>query len=776
MAYRFVWGCVCFAGAVELNPPVWPSTVRVFSPDDEDIQDVVYAAFAENGGNMDHGQFSKSRYAFLFKPGSYNVDVPIGYYTQVVGLGESPTEVVFEAGNKGPWCPEGTALTSIGSLNTFWRGAENFHTKSDFDWFGNPGMLWAASQAAPVRSVVVDNNMVLYMYRSGEYSADFASGGYVGNSQVKGAMLSGSEQQFFVRNSDLGEWSGAVWNMNFVGVEGAPESHCSNVDGDPIVAIDEAPTIAEKPFISIDSLGKYTLNVPAMRSNARGADFSTGRQVDFTKVFVADASMSANTINAKLSKGLDVVMSAGIYHLEAPLKLDTPNQVLLGLGIATLVSSNGTPVVEVGNVDGIRVAGLLLQAGPKQTEALLLWGDGSHAGDKTNPGILQDVPMRVGGPEASGVQAESMLKINSGNVIGDNLWLWRGDHTENGVGIVDSNNPVKNGAIINGADVTMYGLMVEHTIQDLVQWNGERGSTFFMQSELPYDVDETYGTKGFVGYRVNDEVTDHKACGIGIYHFFRDYAVTVETAISVPSSLVSNFESPFSVFLNGKGTVSHVINGFGEATKESVNNTGAYPSWFCEESNVVADRSKTVVYPFEFCPSSPEEVHAQASVDFVTHAQCSDVSEEILARIANNEAGSWTDPHNGGHYALVGATSDIHGFHRIEANRVTGTGDPDSPVVGPFTDKIRFTLQQRGRGAHCEITACSVSQSKSVTDFSANYCNQRNLYCGSAAGCTSVKHDFSFHETNITLSPSRSGYPGASAEPEKCIVPTSSVV
>jgi len=252
--------------------------------------------------------------------------------------------------------------------------------------------------------------------------------------------------------------------------------------------------------------------------------------------------------------------------------------------------------------------------------------------------------------------------------------------------------------------------------------------------------------------------------------------VTVETAISVPSSLVSNFESPFSVFLNGKGTVSHVINGFGEATKESVNNTGAYPSWFCEESNVVADRSKTVVYPFEFCPSSPEEVHAQASVDFVTHAQCSDVSEEILARIANNEAGSWTDPHNGGHYALVGATSDIHGFHRIEANRVTGTGDPDSPVVGPFTDKIRFTLQQRGRGAHCEITACSVSQSKSVTDFSANYCNQRNLYCGSAAGCTSVKHDFSFHETNITLSPSRSGYPGASAEPEKCIVPTSSVV
>jgi len=774
MAYRFALGCVCFAGAVEPNPPEWPSTVRVFSPDDTDIQEIVDAAFETNGGDMDHGQFSEDRYAFLFKPGSYNVDVPIGYYTQVLGLGASPTEVVFEAGSKGPWGPEGTSMVSIGSLNTFWRGAENFHTKSDYSWFGNPGMLWAVSQAAPVRSVIVDNDMVLFMYREGEQGADYASGGYVSNSQVKGTTSAGSQQQFFFRNSDFAQYAGGAWNMNFVGVEGAPESHCSNSNGGPIVTVDETPIIAEKPFISIDATGKYTLNVPSVRTKTRGPDFSTGRQVDFSGVFIADASMSASTINAKLSEGLDLVMSPGIYQLEEPLKLEKPDQVLLGLGIATLVSSNGTPVIQVGNVDGVRVGGVLLQAGPKQTEALLLWGDGSYAGDPSNPGFLQDVPMRVGGPEASGVQTDSMLKIQSGNVIGDNLWLWRADHTIDGVGIVDSNNPVKNGAIINGDDVTMYALMVEHTIEDLVQWNGERGATYFMQSELPYDVDTSFGTNGYTGYRVADDVKEHTAYGIGIYHFFRDYKVTVESAISVPSSLMPNFYSPLTVYLNGLGAVNHVINEYGAAAKKPHGRaTGAIVQWYCDGQSQVSEEDEL---PLEQCPSSPEEVHAQASVDFVASAQCSDVSEEIRARVVGNAAGAWVDPHNAGNYKLVGSTSDYRGFHKIEIERVTGTGDPDSPVAGPFTDRIRFTLQQRGRGKHCEVTACSVSQGKSISDFSTNYCNQRNLYCGSADGCTPMMHDFSFREVDITLSPGSEGYPGASAEPELCIVPTTRVV
>jgi hypothetical protein len=382
--------------------------------------------------------------------------------------------------------------------------------------------------------------------------------------------------------------------------------------------------------------------------------------------------------------------------------------------------------------------------------------------------------MRVGGPEASGVQVDTMLKIQSGNVVGDNLWLWRGDHTIDGVGIVDSNNPVKNGAIINGDDVTMYGLMVEHTLEDLVQWNGERGTTFFMQSEMPYDVDTTYGKNGFTGYRIADGVTQHKAYGIGIYNFFRDYAVDVPTAISVPESLVSEFYSPLTVYLNGMGGIEHVINTYGAAAKKPHRpNQGAIVQWYCNGQTLTKEQD---ALPLELCPTSPEEVHAQASVDFTAVAQCSDVAEEIQARVAAQATGSWIDPHNAGTYTFVGATSDVNGFNRIDIERVTGSGDPDSPVAGPFTDKIRFTLQQRGRGNHCEITACSVSQSQSISDFSTNYCNQRNLYCGTDVGCTPVKNDFRFMETGMTLSDGSNGYPGATAEPDRCIVPTTHVV
>ena len=92
----------------EQNPPSWPASVTVFGPDDAGIADVVNAAFATNGGHepANHGEFSTARYAFLFKPGSYSVDVPVGFYTQVLGLGASPDDVTF-TGAKGVYCEEG---------------------------------------------------------------------------------------------------------------------------------------------------------------------------------------------------------------------------------------------------------------------------------------------------------------------------------------------------------------------------------------------------------------------------------------------------------------------------------------------------------------------------------------------------------------------------------------------------------------------------------------------------------------------------------------------
>jgi hypothetical protein len=135
----------------EPNPPNWPSSVSIFSPGDPDIQSVVDAAFVTNGGQDNHGQFSPERYAFLFKPGQYTVDVPVGFYTSVYGLGTSPDDVVF-TGAKGVFCEEGDYNFNVGALDTFWRSAENFRNDAQYPWWpGVTGMLWAVSQASPLR-------------------------------------------------------------------------------------------------------------------------------------------------------------------------------------------------------------------------------------------------------------------------------------------------------------------------------------------------------------------------------------------------------------------------------------------------------------------------------------------------------------------------------------------------------------------------------------------------------------------------------------------------
>ena len=227
-------------------------------------------------------------------------------------------------------------------------------------------------------------------------------------------MEPGSQQQFFTRNTKIGgQYVGGVWNHVFVGTSGAPASHCSNVGGSPIVTVDQTPTIAEKPFITFDNpKSPWVLNIPALRTNSVGPDWGSGSSIDFSEVYVAsNATDTASSINAMLGAGLSVVLTGGVYHLDAPLKISAHNQILLGLGYPTLVSANGNPVITVGNVDGVRIAGpFLLQAGPNPTPTLLQWGDGTYSGTASNPGIMYDIFARVGGPDYTPVQAESMVR------------------------------------------------------------------------------------------------------------------------------------------------------------------------------------------------------------------------------------------------------------------------------------------------------------------------------------------------------------------------------
>ena len=591
----FMLACVVGTAAVaviadaEPNPPVWPDSVRVFSPTDTDIQAAVNAAYAANGGHVppNHGQFSSKRFAFLFRPGTYTADVPVGFYTTIHGLGASPDDVVF-AGEKGVYAEEGNYNATGGALCNFWRGAENFRSSATFKWVTGTGMLWAVSQAAPLRRLHVDETLVLYEYERPYQAAGYASGGFLADAILEKGYTAGSQQQWFSRNVDIKGGSAAptlaIWNSVYVGCTGAvPPAHCGNAnESRSTVVVTSTPEIAEKPFITVAAAGGkgFSLIVPAMRTDASGPSFqteqaSTDPTIDFSNVYVARASVdTAASINAKLAAAhiQAVVITPGIYKLSEPLKLVADGTVLLGLGLATLVPTGSFAAVEVSAAKS-RVAGLLLQAGSGggASPGTLLYI--APAGTGT---IVQDVFARVGGPDTVPVSASVMMQVDADGVIGDDMWLWRADHTVGGE-VYHADNPVHHGLVVNGDDVTMYGLAVEHTLNDLVVWNGERGRTYFYQSELPYDVTQAqFGDPGYAGYRVADGVTQHAGYGIGVYHFFRDYAITVPTGIVAPST--ATFVSPVVVYLNGLGKVNHVLNDKGEPTG---NGTAGHQAYVC---------------------------------------------------------------------------------------------------------------------------------------------------------------------------------------------------
>lgn len=229
----------------------------------------------------------------------------------------------------------------------------------------------------------------------------------------------------------------------------------------------------------------------------------------------------------------------------------------------------GTPVIEVGPVDGVRVSGILFQAGKITSQSLIRWGQ-KGAGRMTNPSFLHDVFGRVGGmndPNVYQVSADVMLQIESDFVVVDNTWLWRADHDYRGI-VVKGQNPCRNGMVVNGNHVSAYSLAVEHHLQDNVLWNGENGATYFFQCELPYDVtQQEFGDS--VGYRLNPSVRSHLGSGMGIYSFFRDFEVFAKDGISAPTSPSILFVHSFTKFLNGKGGINHVINGIGAQVNSS---------------------------------------------------------------------------------------------------------------------------------------------------------------------------------------------------------------
>ncbi|HZP07237.1 MAG TPA: coagulation factor 5/8 type domain-containing protein [Terracidiphilus sp.] len=502
----------------------------------------------------EHAEFGAERYALLFLPGKYHVDVPVGFYTQVLGLGASPDAVEID-GN----VHSDASLPNNNATCTFWRAAEGFSVVPT-----SGTMQWAVSQAVPFRRMHVRGNLVLHQHRG------WASGGWMSDTLVDGNVDSGSQQQWISRNSEWKSWTGANWNIVFVGVPNPPAGEWPVP---PYTKVDRTPVVREKPFLAIDTKGQWIVVVPALRTNSQGITWhdgtTPGRSVPLKNFYIArPGTDSAESMNAQLAKGKDLLLTPGIYELDAPIRVTRSNAVVLGLGFATLKPTHGTPAMVTADKDGIEIAGLLFDAGPIESTVLLEVGPaGSKARHTSNPLCLHDLFFRVGGAGIGRTQVN--LRINSADTMIDHTWIWRADHGE---GVGWTTNTSANGLAVNGDHVTAYGLFVEHHQQFQVLWNGNYGRTYFYQSEIPYDPpDQTsytsaQGINGWASYKVADAVTNHEAWGLGVYSVFLHSDVTLTRAIEVPQNPGVRFHHMITVALGDKGGISNVIDDKGGAT------------------------------------------------------------------------------------------------------------------------------------------------------------------------------------------------------------------
>lgn len=228
--------------------------------------------------------------------------------------------------------------------------------------------------------------------------------------------------------------------------------------------------------------------MPSKRVNARGVSWANGStpgtSIGLDQFYVAKPGVSAATINQALAQGLHLLFTPGVYHLDRTIEVNRADTVVLGLGLATLVPDNGVTAMKVADVDGVKLASFLIDAGTTNSPTLLEFGkQGTHTDHATNPSSMQDVFVRVGGQFAG--KATTAVEIYSDDTLIDHTWIWRADH---GSGVGWNVNAADNGLLVHGDDVLATGLFVEHFKKYDVEWFGERGRTIFFQNEKAYDV------------------------------------------------------------------------------------------------------------------------------------------------------------------------------------------------------------------------------------------------------------------------------------------------
>ena len=633
---------------VSLETELFGRNTFVFSPNDDTtkIDELLNKLFEQQNDYTNDAQFKGNQYQVYFKKGDYTNTscMYLGFYTTLSGLGKVPTDVKLNNIAIPAYLPAG-ALGGNGDNATcnFWRSAENLAVYNTGNEQGKAGygsyradqLNWAVAQAAPLRRIYSERPIAY------DWNYGWASGGYVADSWINasfndnGNELSAgtfSGQQFYTRNSKLkGNAYGTTLNNFFQGVDASNLPKADGTSGEELLSgqgasnwnipasdggqqvfthIDQTKELAEKPFLYMDDDGEYKVFVPSVQKNTKGISWGegkdnngmgAGKSISLDEFYVAKPTDSASDINKALDEGKNIYFTPGTYHAKETIHVKKADTIVLGSGMTSIIPDNDDAAMLVDDVDGVRVAGIIFDAGSHSKYLLKVGKTGSKNSHKDDPTILQDLFFRVGGTTDTLTTADNALEINSHNVLCDHFWIWRADH---GTGVAWDGNVSNHGLIVNGDDVTCYALFNEHFNKYDTLWNGENGSTYFYQNEKCYDpisqeswMSHNGSVNGYAAYKVANNVKKHYAVGLGIYNVFiytggtlgengqpgtlgdgKTVSISMDNAIEVPNNkdvLIEN--ACIQTFANEDGALqkfNSIINGVGSGVSSGITGEG----------------------------------------------------------------------------------------------------------------------------------------------------------------------------------------------------------
>ena len=184
----------------------------------------------------------------------------------------------------------------------------------------------------------------------------------------------------------------------------------------PYTTLPTVPLTQEKPFLVSQPGGRFRVFEPAVQHDSAGPTWTSGTTADRTiplgQFFIATPATSVAQINQAASRGKNLLLTPGVYSLDRTIVVQRAHTIVLGLGFPTLVPQGGIEAMRVANVAGVKLSGMIVDAGPQNSKDLVQIGCANCPAnsDPNDPTLVQDVFFRIGG--ASPGRPTTALVVN----------------------------------------------------------------------------------------------------------------------------------------------------------------------------------------------------------------------------------------------------------------------------------------------------------------------------------------------------------------------------